>query len=584
MNDTSEDKDGNFALINTLQQWGITLFAGMNGGGILHLCKHLEPFLALSQTEEVSRFLTLGEYIAGFVPLGYYLASGRIAGCIVTTGAAIKLVSCGLSEAKLNNIPAVYIMALNPLHTDGKSPLQDVSAPGINIVPQLQAELGDGCIVIDHINKMESQLRRAQEILSHSRPICILFHPDVLVNAIVLNVPKIEKKKTFCESDLEDFLNKLPLEAQGGRIVLYVCSEAARCKEIKNLTTQLSEVLHSPIIWSINGANAIASDNPYGCGYISLGGNDRALELWASLNQNDIMITLGFDAGEYAINLEKIRAGKVWHFTDFPEAYGHYKGEVRHRVEGNYQMVRGDIGCSLKEIIPRLQKCSFENKFALDLSNGCNTRPISRSVQEGCVDFVAFYETLYKLWQPNSIGFDDVCSAYRDRQYITQRPHPYIKFYSMQDGSAMGGAFGLGIGAKIADPKLHTFIFSGDGCWRLFGGGLAEAAHLDLRLFIINNSCFGLIEKLTDIVIPEVEKSRHHIALAKIDFLEAAVACGWMSFQLTPDLSNLKEIMDACYAVRGQSILIDVPMDPSQIIGLNPRALMLKRKGTMGTS
>ena len=29
--------------------------------------------------------------------------------------------------------------------------------------------------------------------------------------------------------------------------------------------------------------------------------------------------------------------------------------------------------------------------------------------------------------------------------------------------------------------------------------------------------------------------------------------------------------MDACYETRGQSILIDVPVDADQVIGLNPR-------------
>jgi acetolactate synthase-1/2/3 large subunit len=45
-----------------------------------------------------------------------------------------------------------------------------------------------------------------------------------------------------------------------------------------------------------------------------------------------------------------------------------------------------------------------------------------------------------------------------------------------------------------------------------------------------------------------------------------------------PDLSNLKEIMDACYETRGQSILIDVPVDADQVIGLNPRLNNLTTK------
>jgi len=207
-----------------------------------------------------------------------------------------------------------------------------------------------------------------------------------------------------------------------------------------------------------------------------------------------------------------------------------------------------------------------------------NTRHITRDVRDGAVDFIAFYEQLHRSWQPNSIGFDDVCIAYKDRQYVTQRPHPYIPFHTMHDGSAMGGGFGLGVGAKMADPSLHTFVFTGDGCWRLFGGALADAANLDLRVFIINNGVYGIVDKGLEVVIPDVEKRRYHSSLPSIDFVAAAKAHGWDGFRVKPDLSNLKEIMDACYETEGQSILVDVPVDADQVIGLNPRLYNLTTK------
>src|SRR5690348_1373231 len=172
---------GNFALIDTLRKLGITFFSGVNGGGLIHVTKHLEPYLGLKHSgDRVPRMQTMGEYVAGFVPLGYYLASGRVAGCLTTTGAATKLGSSGITDAKLHNIPAVYIVALNSTLSIGRSPLQDVSEHGMNIVPQLRAELGDACIVIDDISKLGEQLDLAQSILAESKPVAIAFHPDVL--------------------------------------------------------------------------------------------------------------------------------------------------------------------------------------------------------------------------------------------------------------------------------------------------------------------------------------------------------------------------------------------------------------------
>src|SRR5437764_622289 len=108
-----ESSSGNFWLIETLRRWGVTAYAGVNGGGLIHVAKHLGPFSDLSQaTDGAPRMLTMGEYVAGFVPLGYYLASGRIAGCITTTGAATKLGGSGMTDAKLHNLPAAYLIAL----------------------------------------------------------------------------------------------------------------------------------------------------------------------------------------------------------------------------------------------------------------------------------------------------------------------------------------------------------------------------------------------------------------------------------------------------------------------------------------
>jgi acetolactate synthase-1/2/3 large subunit len=88
-----------------------------------------------------------------------------------------------------------------------------------------------------------------------------------------------------------------------------------------------------------------------------------------------------------------------------------------------------------------------------------NTVGIRSTIQSGCVDLVELYRHLDTLWQPNSIGFDDVCVAYRDRQSIIDRPNPNIRFYNLSQGSAMGGAFGLGLGAKLADFSQQVFIF-----------------------------------------------------------------------------------------------------------------------------
>ncbi|MGH2472858.1 MAG: thiamine pyrophosphate-dependent enzyme [Candidatus Limnocylindria bacterium] len=575
----AETKSGNAVLIEQLRRWGVRFFAGVNGGGVVHVAKHMEPYYELAHSaDKAPRMLTMGEYVAGFAPLGYWLASGRIAGCVTTTGAATKLGGSGMTDAKLHNIPAVYLIALNSTLSVGNAPLQDVSEHGMNIVPQLEAELGEGCIVIDNIDRLEDDLRRAQRVLKRNKPVAIAFHPDVLSRETDANVSWTSHPRTFSAHDVSEFLAEFPRVAKGKRVVVYVSGEAAFAPKIRTLTTVLSKVLKAPTVWSVNGANAIARDNEYGYGHISFGGNDRAMELWRSLGKDDVVIALGFDAGEYSLNLAKIPAGHVYHFTDLHDAYGHKQGEFRHRAAHEYRMVRGDIGLVLEEVLPRLAESCKDRPITAPAPESLNTREPEPNKRPGTVDFQEFYQRIDKMWRPGSIGFDDVCIAYKDRQWVTQRPNPNIPFWTTHDGSAMGGGFGLGVGAKAANPDLHTFVFTGDGCFRLFGGALADAATMDLRVFVVNNEVYGIVDKGLEVIIPDYDKKNYHSKLPHIDFVKHAEAHGWDAVRIAPDLSNLTDTMDAAYERKGRLMLVDLPVDADQLLGLNPRLNNLTTK------
>jgi acetolactate synthase-1/2/3 large subunit len=87
----------------------------------------------------------------------------------------------------------------------------------------------------------------------------------------------------------------------------------------------------------------------------------------------------------------------------------------------------------------------------------------------------------------------------------------------------------------------------------------------------VNNGTYGIVDKGLEVVVPDVPKRRYHSRLRPIDFVGAAKAHGWDAVRLSPDLSDLEDVMDACYERRGRSMLIDLPVDPDQVVGLNPR-------------
>lgn len=557
-------------IINTLDNWGIRLYAGVNGGGVIHLLKYLDP---LDQgVIETPSFLTIGEYTAGFIPLGYYLASGKVAASVATTGAATKLICCGLSDAKLHDIPAVYIVPVSNGSTAGFSPLQDTTAYGSNIVMQLRAELPESVFVLDNPITLPEQLSLAKEQLDRSKPVVLVLDNEGLsVFPTGSDFPAAMPDLHVIENHYsEAFLAAFRRETEDKRVVIFVGEEMARYPNAADLTTRLSEVLQAATIWSINGANAVSRDNPYGYGYISFGGNDRAISIYNSLGKNDVLLVVGACPDEYTVNFKKIPASATFHFSNIPQAYGFVDNSLRHVVEGRYYQMHAPLDSLLQTLIDAATERRFSNTAMEKAPHYLNDLPFEKA-RSNYVDMAALYQRLDRWWPEGSIGIDDTCLAYKDRQYVTQRPNNNIRFYSLYRGSAMGGAFGVAIGAKLANPDRPVFLFTGDGCFRLFSGSLGEVSNLGLVVFLLNNETFGIVEQGLRKVLPDVGAAYYHSRLGTVDYCAIARANNWDAIRLAPDLGNLDDVLGKVNAGSSRSLLIEVPVDPNQVLGKNPR-------------
>ncbi|MGK9236207.1 hypothetical protein KXS07_30590 [Inquilinus limosus] len=567
-------------LVATLKSWGIDICAGVTGGGAIRFLRHLPPYRPGEDAgdrpgpSEIG-FLSLGEYAAGFVPLGTFLASGRIGACIATTGAATKLLCCGLSDAKLHDIPAVYIMPASAASTEGLSPLQDTSRHGSHMLAQLRAELPDGVFVLDDAAAMGRQLQAAHAQLQRCKPVVLILDHAALQTEIVADPHSAHQPAEALPfpdaAETDAFMEAFRRSIPGRRVVILAGEELARHADAPRLTTRLCELLGAPMVWSINGANGVERGNPHGYGYISFGGNDAAIELWQSIGAEDVLLVLGACPDEYTVNLAPYRAGDTFVLTGLQDGYGQVAGGFGHRAAGAYRQLVAPLDAALRTLIGRLERQPPGNRPTGPAPEDLNVRRPG-APRPGHVDMAALLKALDARWRPNTIGFDDVCLAYKDRQYVVQRPHPQARFFSLYRGSAMGNALGLAIGAKLTAPESDVVAFTGDGCFRLFAGYLAEARDLGLLLFVLDNASYGIVEQGVGTIVPDAPAPRRHVRIARMDFAAMAGACGWRAAALRPDLANLDDILAAHHGGPSRSTLVTVPVDPEHILGINPRA------------
>lgn len=560
------------ALIDALRQWRISVFAGVTGGGVIHFLKHLPPRVAGCHSHERASFFTIGEYAAGFVPLGHFVATGRPAVAVATTGAATKLLACGLSDAKMHNIPAIYVVPVSPFAATGCGPLQDTSTHGSNMVAQLVSELGESVFVLDDPATLSDQLFDAGYLLSRSKPVVLVLVDEALRRPRTATVARRSHKERphATRDDFNSFMNSLAASSRNRRIVVLAGEELSRIANAPTLTTRLCESIASAVVWTINGANGVERDNRYGYGYILFGGNDKAIDLWTSLGEDDVLLALGAFPDEYTMNLDAIGVHAAFIVTGLDDAYGRWPEAYGRYVNGDRYILHMPLDDALESMLDRLREKPLENRPSPVAPNELNCG-IYPKPAAGCVDLVQLYRRLDTWWPAGSIGFDDVCLAYKDRQYITQRPSPNIRFHSFYRGSAMGGAFGAAVGACLGAPQAIVFLFTGDGCFRLFAGYLGEARDLGLVVFVLNNGELSLVAQGLTRLLPDVPPSHYHADLTDLDYGRIAEACGWDSFRLNDDLSNFDDIMERCLVRPRRSILIEVPVDGRQELGKNPR-------------
>ena len=559
--------DGNDYLLQRLINLGIHHYFGVNGGGIFSLTRQLPPY----NTTAEKFYFSLHEYIAGFASIGHYLVHKQIAATLVTTGVAIKLALCAASDAKFMGIPAVYIVALSPHTQHHQYPIQDTSSKGMATIEFCRAEFPNHCIVVDDLHQLDQQLEQLQILLENHQPVILLLYPDVLNQPFVATQPKLHDKyfpRGFDQLQLERFI-KLLENKQYENIVLFACTEATVELVPPRLFARLAKKLNAKVIYTVNGDNTACLTTSQNLGHIMLGANESAVRQWHAMDENTILICLGYDAYEYAVNHEQPQVQQVVCFTRHTDGYGQRSGSYKHHFPGDYLQINGVIADNIVKFLELAQDKIFPHLFQREI--------LSKSIIDDTIalsaDFinpVKFYRRLEKLWRANTIVFEDVCMAYRDRQAICLQPSKYCRIFSANHGSSMGSAFGMGVGAAVAKPCCKVFVFSGDGCFRYVVGGLAETARLNITLVIFDNSRFGIVDlfpfdKKYDGVIHK------HTDLVPIDWQKVGEGFGWKVQFLQPDLSNLDVLLADAYQQDQQSNMIIVPTDPQLAIGKNFR-------------
>jgi pyruvate dehydrogenase (quinone) len=281
----------------------------------------------------------------------------------------------------------------------------------------------------------------------------------------------------------EEALEKAVALLAGARKIAIHGGEGTR--NAREEVLRLSETLKAPVSFAYRGKDVLEADNPSGVGMTGLLGWGGATE---ALAECDLLLMLGTDFPYHAF----LPSGKtIIQIDDKPLHLGR-------RAAVDLGLV-GDVGETLRELIPRLEKRTDSHfldevvKHHHTMVKGIQTYVTHEGSGQGLrPEMVA--TAISDLADDDAVFTVDtgMCNVWGAR-YLQMRPGRRI-LASFSHGS-MANALPQALGAKVGSPDRQVVALCGDGGLSMLMGELLTAAGLDIpvKLMVFNNSTLGMV-------------------------------------------------------------------------------------------
>ncbi len=421
------------------------------------------------------------EEVAAFAAGAEAHLTGELAVCAGSCGPGNLHLINGLYDCHRSRVPVVAIAAHIPSPEIGAGYFQETHPE------RLFQECSSYCELVSTPDQMPRVLEIAIRRATAERCVSVIVIPgDVALKpAATATAPKplglVPSRPIVTPS--EEALGRLAAMLNDAERVTLLCGGG--CQGAHDEVLQLAEALKAPIVHALRGKEYVEWENPYDVGMTGL---------------------IGFSSGYYA--MESCDA-LLMLGTDFP--YRQFYPQTAHIAQIDIRAetigrrapveigVLGDVGATLRLLLPRLQSKSFgghldaavkhyrEARRGLDdLATGrpggvLHPQHIARVVSE-----LASGDAIFTC----DVGLPTVWAA----RYLAMNGRRRL-IGSFWHGS-MANALPQAIGAQAAFPQRQVVSLSGDGGFSMLMGDLLSLVQLKLpvKIVVFNNGALGFVE------------------------------------------------------------------------------------------
>lgn len=464
------------AMVECLKAEGITTVFGYPGAAIC-------PFYDKIIDSGIQHVLVRHEANGGHAANGYARITGKPAVCIATSGPGALNLLPAIATAYADSIPLICITGQVNSDQIGRDVFQEADITGA----------AEPFVKHSYLAKKAEELPRifkeAFYIAASGRPGPVLIDVpmDVQNTLIDFNYPEKVDIRSYKPTGKGNYAQikrvmnaleeaKRPLICVGGGVF---------ASNAQGEIQKLADIMQIPVITTMMGISAFATDNPLFFGMIGMHGTKCAN---VAVKDCDVLFLVGARVGDRAIRtpLSLQENTKIIHIDIDP-------AEIGKNVSADIPLV-GDAKLVLNQMLELAKP--LDHSQWIEHLDGLVKTPVYKTVKEGTVNPKKFIADLSEAMPDDTTVVADV-----GQNQIWTSTSFKIKngrFLTSGGMGTMGYAIPAAIGAKMADPSKQVVSICGDGSFQMSLMELATAVQHGVRVkfVVMTNNYLGMVREL----------------------------------------------------------------------------------------
>jgi acetolactate synthase-1/2/3 large subunit len=420
---------------------------------------------------------------AAFIADVWGRLSGEAGVCLATLGPGATNLITGVADAYSDKAPLVAITgqgSIERMHHESHQYI-DVMAM-YKPITKYSSTVRTPSIVTEVIRKAFKEATMEKPGASH-----IELPEDIAkLDESIKIQPLLPRKIRRAAADYKAISQTMELLKAAKKPLIIAGNGAVRKLASKHLT-QLSQTHNIPVVATFMGKGSLSDKSPQSLLAVGLGFKDYVL---GAIEESDLIITVGYDIGEYSPNKWNPNGDKKIVHIDFVHAdcYSLYQPEIE---------VVSDISDALWQLDQNLSQASpafdadWYAKYRQQILEDITSYDLADEDQlttPGCLNIIR------EVLADDGLLLSDVGShkMWIARNFPTYTPNGTI----IGNGfCSMGIALPGGIAAKLLDPKRQVVAAMGDGGFMMNSQELETAQRLGVGFtnVVLNDFDYGLI-------------------------------------------------------------------------------------------